>query len=367
MNYYLDESGTTGDLINKKFDLTFANQPIFTHACIGVENENSIIESIEEIKTKHDLSKSELKCEDLYFKNPEAILDIVKLIDRERLPLICEVMDKKYLIAISIVNHYILTESGMDEYTTRWLSIMGNGIAEHITYHLPQECYFEFFELCKKPSEEQLLKFFDMMLTHFYDDEMSLNHVINHMMSDRKQEYFTLKEELGFDECIKLFYPIPDIDSRDNPLALLPHVNSFYYMIAKLNKTHSGDFSDINIIHDTQNEFSATLRHCFEDLKDNDVNDYAYDEHADYKVTTPPALKFVDSKSSIGIQIADIIAGFLNRFTNGYLYKEAEIKEVYFTIMNYLVSHNRNHHNSFGVNFVLPQRDQQKMFTKFNL
>lgn len=39
MDFYLDESGTTGDLISKKFDLDFFRQPIFTHACVSCEDE----------------------------------------------------------------------------------------------------------------------------------------------------------------------------------------------------------------------------------------------------------------------------------------------------------------------------------------
>jgi len=370
MNYYIDESGTTGDLITRKFDLNFAKQPIFTHACIGLtehENEELTI-LVNRLKKKYDIDEEEeLKSQDLYFQNPEFMMEIISHIEFRKIPLMCEVMDKKYLIANNIVNHYILAETGDDEFTIKSVIKMKNIIADYLTHNLPQECYEGFYNLCKKPSEKLLLALFDMMLAHFQDDETSQSYFIHHMMSDRKSQYFEIKEKLGFEECIKLFHPIPDFDSNNKTLAMLPNVFSFYYMIARLNKAHSGNLSNVNLIHDTQVEFSETLRNCFKDLKNNNVNDYSYDDRADYNLITFPTLDFKDSKSTIGIQVADIIAGFLNRFINGFLYKEVKINEEYFWMMNYLISHNRNYQNSFGVNFVLPITKQHKLFNKFSL
>ena len=48
--YYLDESGNTGDLISKRFDLNFANQPIFTLTCVKVNNIDKIKSLVNELK-----------------------------------------------------------------------------------------------------------------------------------------------------------------------------------------------------------------------------------------------------------------------------------------------------------------------------
>ena len=267
MKYYIDESGTTGDLINKKVDLFFSRQPIFTHACIGVEDDEPVIDSIKKIKSLHRLPDTELKCEDLYFKKPEVILDIAKLIEKERLPIICEVMDKKYNIAISIVNHIIIPSSekfhifNKRDYTQL--------IADLITRYAEDLCFKQFYALCKEPCEKNLLKTFAIFYDLFKRRKSLLNdngNILN-LIEKRKGEYFKLKNEHGEEICIKWFHPIPDVDTFNNTVALLPNVHSFYHILARINKYHLGDIKEAIIYHDIQKEYSKTLIFCRENIK----------------------------------------------------------------------------------------------------
>lgn len=88
--------------------------------------------------------------------------------------------------------------------------------------------------------------------------------------------------------------------------------------------------------------------------------------NSDYDFTKKANLDFLDSKSHVGIQIADLIAGFMSRYINGWLYKNSEIPSIYHESFSRIVS-NYNNIRSQGVNFVIPQSKQQIIFRKHNL
>ncbi|MCO4311859.1 hypothetical protein [Pectobacterium versatile] len=261
MNYYIDENGTTGDLFSKKFDLSFSRQPIFTHACIGIEkNQDDTVKSlIKTVKEKHDLKNYlitknrlknnkldfELKCDELYFEKPEAILDIAKFIKSQRIPLICEVMDKKYNIAISIVNHIIVPHTEFIITSPEGISYR-NKLADLLTFYAEDLCYKQFHALCSNPTESNLLKTFAVFFDFFKRRKSLLNDNgrILQFIEERKKSYFYLKGKIG-DSCISRFHPIPDTDTFNNTVKFLPNVHSFYYMLARINKYHLGDIDDV--------------------------------------------------------------------------------------------------------------------------
>ncbi|MBS6739001.1 MAG: DUF3800 domain-containing protein [Enterobacteriaceae bacterium] len=370
MNYYIDESGTTGDLINKKIDLFFSNQPIFTHACLGmdIDEEEIITKLINEVKNIHNLPDKELKCEDLYFKKPEVILDIAKIIKRQRLPLVCEVMDKKYDIAISIVNHIIIPTTVHDNIHESRDYIQK--IGDLISRFAEDFCFKQFFTLCSKPCESNLLKTFELFYDLFKRRKSLLNDdgEILELIKERRNEYFNLKNIHG-EECLKWFYPIPDYDTFDNKVALLPNVHSFYHILARLNKYHCGEIKEATIYHDTQKEYSKTLIFCCENIiENNTIQNKNTDPRSDYNITDKINLEFIDSKTSCGIQLADIIAGFLNRFINGRVYKNKSVLPIYDEIFTLMTSLNRLPFPSpLGVNFVLPVTIREKFMPSFGM
>lgn len=366
MNYYIDESGTTGDLINKKFDLFFANQPIFTHACIGVKNAGPIVEKINKIKIDNNLPNKELKCEDLYFKRPDVILEIIKAINEEHLPLICEVMDKKYQIAVSIANHIIWPS--LDIFDTFKSRDYAQKISDVITIYAEDLCFKQFYKLCSQPCESNLLNTFAIFYDFFKRRKSLINDngAILKLIEIRKKEYFDLKEIHGEETCIKWFYPIPDIDTFDNQVALLPNVHSFYHILARINKYHLGDIKEAVIYHDTQKEYSKTLNFCCQNIRNNSVEDYNTDPRSDYNIKDDIHLEFIDSETSHCVQLADIVAGFLNRFINGTVYKNIDVLPIYNEIFERVTMLNRLPHQSpLGTNFVLPVSLQNKFMPKF--
>lgn len=79
INYYLDESGHSGDLIKSGRALDFDGQPFFSLACVGVSDEVRLESEVARLRTKHQIESAELKSSSLT-KKPSFIRDIVEFV-----------------------------------------------------------------------------------------------------------------------------------------------------------------------------------------------------------------------------------------------------------------------------------------------
>ena len=177
--------------------------------------------------------------------------------------------------------------------------------------------------------------------------------------------------KLGEEKAVEQYLPIPDLlnkskkKSKIKNINILPHVHSFFNIIGRLNKYHLGDIKDIYLFHDEQREFDVIL----EKSKVFIVN-YQNSKNApptnnsDLNVCNDFGLSFVNSDSSPGVQVADLLAGFYVRFINDVFYEEKTIDQIYFDIFKILVNY-QNHYSPLGVNLVLPHKKQQRVFSTF--
>ncbi|MEI7189561.1 DUF3800 domain-containing protein [Dickeya dianthicola] len=369
MDYYLDESGSTGDLVSKKLSLDFSNQPIFSHACIGFDNKERCAFREYALSLKKEfLLEGELKSQDIYFEIPEFILKISEYMKVNRVAFFCEVMDKRYNIAVSIVTHQIIPANdserdGKNQY-------IRNILADYLSRFGTQEVFENFMKLCLKPSEVNLLNSFDALRRFFLnkpselpDDDFTIL-----MIDETIDDYHITKKRFGVTQAISYFMPIPDFDNNNNVISLTPHVHCFYNIIGRLNKYHLRNIGDITLHHDIQNEFSSSLLFCFEKLKTMSLDEFHYTiPNADFVLTQQPDLLFEDSEDCIEIQACDLLAGFINRFINGVFYKKIDIDDIYLKIFNNVIYYNRFPMSPLGTNFVLPLSIQRELFNRFNL
>lgn len=367
MDFYLDESGTTGDLISKKFDLDFFRQPIFTHACVSCEDEKKVNKFISQLKIEHEIHEEELKSECLYFDKPQAILEIVKYLNKNNMIYLCEIMDKKYDIAVSIVNHLIAPT--LDNPEPEKFSKIRMDIYDYVAIKAPDECYFKFRELCLNQSEDTLRGMFDSLRNFFNNQKPKFFNIslINKNLKEKKLEYKKLNK-IYKDECLKFFHPIPDFDKSKNENKILPNVLSFYNLLLRLNKYHLGELSEAKLHHDIQIEYSTTLQYCIANIRKQDFSDREETPYINPHITEEPYLTFIDSKNSIGIQLADILAGFLNRYINGVCYKQIDVDPIYNDIFNRMLKFNKiNPPSCLGLNFVLPASIRNQLLYNFGV
>ena len=71
MDYFIDESGNTGDLANGNLPSNFGDQPIFCLAAIGIADERLLKIEIDRLKAMHRVQLSELKASVVFPRSVE--------------------------------------------------------------------------------------------------------------------------------------------------------------------------------------------------------------------------------------------------------------------------------------------------------
>lgn len=365
--YYLDESGNTGDLINKQRDLTFAAQPLFSLAAIGVETPENLADFVTMLIKKYNVQQNELKCASLYKTKPTLILDVCKYITNNNLPFFLEVVDKKYCICTAIVNHLILPpyysgdeSDGNDQY-------FRNLVADYLACNMPNDCYINFFESCENASEDKLKLAMDALKRFALSKDCQVEYrCISKAVDESWDDYMHMKKTLG-EEAITRFIPIPDINKKDNKVHLLPHVSCLTNIIARANLFHRRNLKDVTFIHDKQDHFDEILSDIKEQLIALEITDKAPSTpSSDYNFEANPELTFentVKSNKSPGIQIADLLAGFISRYFNECIYLKSNMDEIYNDIFMELRSA-FDAKTGVGINMVLPE-SKRKEFENF--
>ncbi len=109
--YFLDESGNTGDLARPGSRFDFGQQEVFVLSCLGVGDVSALGDELNRLKSVHRVRAPELKSSSLRDK-PGLVVDLADYVARTRLPLMTEVVDKRFMIAANMVNTIVMAPVG---------------------------------------------------------------------------------------------------------------------------------------------------------------------------------------------------------------------------------------------------------------
>src|SRR4051812_44688413 len=96
MRFYLDESGSTGDVAKMSAALDFGEQPIFVLAAIGSADDAALAAELRRLATHHGVIGAELRSKNLVDK-PELAGDLADYLRATDSPMFVEMMDKRFL------------------------------------------------------------------------------------------------------------------------------------------------------------------------------------------------------------------------------------------------------------------------------
>lgn len=250
------------------------------------------------------------------------IVEVFKYIATKRLPIFIELIDKKYYLCINIVNCFIMPPFCLPNETAESL-VVKNFMADFLYESFPDLVFTEFTTLCNRPSEQAVLDFFNRVIKTSAAIGNDISKAIFESATESLDDYHQLKES-GGDDTYKKFLPIPDRSKRETDIWILPHYSCFTNIYARINKFNNKDLSGITIIHDAQSHFDEIIQKAKRDAEAyrnsslNDIvpnSDYIFDQAAD--------LIFADSKKSLGLQVADLLAGFTMRYVSEHLLAKA--------------------------------------------
>ena len=362
MKYYIDESGNTGDLIITKDNLNFSGQKYFTLACIGFENNK--LDKLEkftiELRKKYKIQNKELKfgkMRGLFGKKIGFILELLKYIEEDS-KIFIEIVDKKYIIAINIVNCLINPSYFQSKKNTEEAKKLRLLLAQWVYDFVPNEFFINFSNISKNPSQDGLEKLFSNLEKIVEKTNTELTEGVLGNIKESIDDYGIKKKQFKESneidrEAYTYFLPLPDNNKRGELIGILPHIASFTNLHARLNFYYKNDLSSISIIHDNQAHFDEIIKHYHKTaIKEKDSIDKIFEnERANFSFTSITSLEFQDDKNQIGLQVADIFAGFTNKAVEYIINDEKYLtKEEYDVLLQILASL----YFTEDINYVIP-------------
>lgn len=328
IEFYIDESGNTGDIFGIDFYKKLLNQPYFVSVAIGINGEKKIeLESkIKEIFSKYTKVNKEIKCKDFYKKRPELIMECVEFIQNNNIPFFVDTVDKKYSINTTMCNHYLSNHCSPKVFNKNKHQM----VSDFLTKNMDEKYYQDFYNFLLDPSESNLIDLFN-----FFNDAMNRNvkgllnkQSLKIYLEENRSIYLKLRDECG-EKALNWFTPIPDYTKNQNKILLLPNIPTLAHLIARVNNFY--DLKNVDFIHDIQNDFnhiySELLTSLTDDSKANlDVGETPY---AEFFTNLPANLTYINSEESVFIQLADIVSGFFFRYYTSLFSNPVEIEKIH--------------------------------------
>ena len=175
----------------------------------------------------------------------------------------------------------------------------------------------QFVAACMEPSDHSLMSAFGSQLLFSAgksatSDAQDIRAGMHHMVIEAMKEYVERRKQDS--NAYLQFLPSPDLNKRSKQVWMLPNLSSFTNIYARINLFRQRKLAGVRLVHDQQLELEDILRNAkqaTESIKHTNLNPFT--PHSDYLFIESAPLEFVRSHESLGIQVTDVIAGWVFR------------------------------------------------------
>lgn len=356
----MDECGQTGDLVRSSASLDFGDQPVFTLAAIGVADVPSLQTQMEKLKAKHRIRLPELKSTSLRDR-PEFTLAVARLVCNSAFPWFLEIVNKKFSLVTNIVTWQlvpVIRGFAEDERS----HFIKNVLADYIFERAPEEVFTTFIEACRLPSDVSLRRQMAELIAFARSappqDWPSI--AILELATDTLNEYDKAVAD-GVRNAHMRYLPIPDDNKYQKPVWMLPNLGAFTNIYARINLYERGHLANVHLIHDEQLQFDDILKKSkatAEALKDFAAG--VYTPQSDFYFRETALFSFASSETSMGLQVADILAGFCMRYVKDFFQDRRQVSAVAHQTYD-LLRRNTDPATGKGVNLVTSTRHHREL------
>lgn len=365
--YYIDESGNTGDV--KIISDNFNGQPIFSLAAVSVANIDSLKKKILELKVEHkvhhnqkltDSSPIELKTKHLYGKKDKYLLDLIRWLDEEKAEFIVEIVDKRsYLVAILV--SLLIFPKYLNNLDQEKLNYLKGVIAEAIYSCVSNHVLIQTHEFIISPSNNALESLFSKIRLEF-EAKVHKPGVFEalEMLNISFDDYITDKRDKG-DLAYADYSEEVDINKRGEMIAFLCHIPCFCNIYSRINSFNNRKINNVNIVHDNQDHFNELIVLYKEKMEQyRNTEEFKHRKGSDFCLTQKAELEFGDSKGSIALQLADLVAGFSMRFLRDLIDNKEPNESQWKTFR--IIQRQNNLHPSLGTLIMCPETVKREIF-----
>lgn len=222
-NFYLDESGNTGDLCKVGAHPSFGGQRMFSLACIGIDDLDKLGRELERLTSVHRLQGTELKSTRTKAK-PRFVCDLARFLHAKGWPVFIELVDKHYFITLNIVERLVMLHlSGTAP--SRGAFFVKNTMADYIALHAPDDLGPLYAKACQTQNRPDCREVFRRLI--WWSHRSQRDHGIADGIERSTRASLKLFEKLHPYEAVRNVLPIPDRTNRDGMVWLLPNISSF--------------------------------------------------------------------------------------------------------------------------------------------
>jgi len=299
--FYLDESGHGGDVIGKG---DFKEQPIFALACVGVGDDALLRAALEQIRGEFGIAPGELKSKDLKGRLAPVAQALARFLGEQGWPVFIEVVDKRFFLAIHIVERLLCTQlnGGYVDQDSK------NMMAEFLCDRDAAPVFAAYLTACRTPEIEAVREAVDALWDWLEtrDEEIARTTQVLTMFARDKAK--------RADADPLNFLPLADTGPTGKPVWMLPNLQCLTNIYARINQWSGRGLNGLELVHDDQLQYEGVLRDAkalMESLASEDA--YPWVRFADYQLGGTAGLRFAKSEDEPCIQAADILAGFSMR------------------------------------------------------
>lgn len=129
------------------------------------------------------------------------------------------------------------------------------------------------------------------------------------------QDSWSDYRELPRDEAVERALPIPDTSTSGKMIWVLPNLSSFTHIYARINLFKDWRLAGVRLFHDEQLQFGDILLHNKALAEGLGFDGFRLPlKTSDFEFSEKANLIFLKSHESLGIQIADILTGYMARY-----------------------------------------------------
>ncbi|QCB55820.1 DUF3800 domain-containing protein [Sphingopyxis sp. PAMC25046] len=347
-DYYLDESGNTGDLTTVTSEAYFTEQRMFALAALGCTLDDSFRAAFDALKTAHRVQSADVKAKQVYHK-PRFLSALLELLEARGCPLFIEAVDKHYFVVMHIIERMVMPYVG-DCDTSRKALWMKSVMADHMAVYAPPEIAHAFASCCQSRDHTEIRDLYKRIIAWGQQSRGPHPDVaagIVRLTRDSLKDFRKLPKARAVERAL----PVPDTNPAGKLIWVLPNLSSFTHIYARINRFAQKRVAGITLFHDEQLQFGDILQQSKDMAEALNLKlplipaDFEYQESAD--------LRFLRSQDSIGIQIADILAGFVARYVEEAIWGETPMHPEKMAIFERLVTMGDQSLGT-GINFVAP-------------
>ncbi|HWB53169.1 MAG TPA: DUF3800 domain-containing protein [Tepidisphaeraceae bacterium] len=356
---FIDESGHSGDLVKFKNDTSFNNQPIFALTGIGVANTAVFDQEFEYLCRNHKV-QGEANSQSLRFRH-SFVEDLTDLLCRSHLPFLIDVVNKRYQICIVLVSRMIFPSWIIpDSVPVHFESRMRESMIDVLYKHITNEVLQAYCAACNAPNRGQVRSVYLRLITWAnevgkqVDDVRSIGNCCQDLLDvfDGRPDFFEVDDAL----------PIPDAMKNGSPAWIAAYYNCFTGLYSRINLLMRGRLEGITLLHDEQTQFRPVIEAAKLDLETyvSGGGTVLPDAYARYVFSEKAKLEFASSKITPGLQVADILGGYVTRYVQDGLFGKEPPNDRRRNMIQKLTDMARPH-DSVAVRYVLPQFEVDRL------